>query len=138
MSVKIERINNMLVEEISYILATEIKDEDIKFVTITGANTTNDLSFAKIYFTTLKEKEKTLEALNNASGFIRKMLADRIEIRHIPELTFIYDESIEYGKRIEQIIKTMATIYKGQRFINNIYNVESATLETRIILLSNL
>lgn len=107
MSVKIERINNMLVEEISYILATEIKDEDIKFVTITGANTTNDLSFAKIYFTTLKEKEKTLEALNNASGFIRKMLADRIEIRHIPELTFIYDESIEYGKRIEQIIENI-------------------------------
>ena len=99
MSVKIERINNMLVEEIS--------DEDIKFVTITGANTTNDLSFAKIYFTTLKEKEKTLEALNNASGFIRKMLADRIEIRHIPELTFIYDESIEYGKRIEQIIENI-------------------------------
>lgn len=105
MSIKIERINNMLLEEISYILATEIKDMDIKFVTITGVNTTNDLSFAKVYFTTLKEKEKTLNALNNASGFIRKVLADKIEIRHIPELTFIYDESIEYGKKIEKIIE---------------------------------
>lgn len=95
----------MLLEEISYILATEIKDMDIKFVTITGVNTTNDLSFAKVYFTTLKEKEKTLNALNNASGFIRKVLADKIEIRHIPELTFIYDESIEYGKKIEKIIE---------------------------------
>lgn len=61
----------------------------------------------KYILLTLKEKEKTLEALNNASGFIRKMLADRIEIRHIPELTFIYDESIEYGKRIEQIIENI-------------------------------
>lgn len=107
MSVKIERINNMMVEQISYIVATEVKDEDIQFVTITGANVTNDLSFAKIYFTTLKDKNETLKALNNASGFIRKMLADRVELRHIPELTFVYDESIEYGKRIEQIIENI-------------------------------
>lgn len=107
MSVKIERINNMIVEQISYIVATEVKDEDIQFVTITGANVTNDLSFAKIYFTTLKDKNETLKALNNASGFIRKMLADRVELRHIPELTFVYDESIEYGKRIEQIIENI-------------------------------
>lgn len=107
MSIKIERINNMLVEEISYILATEVKDDNIKFVTITGANTTNDLSFAKVYFTTLSDKIKTSEALNNASGFIRKMLADRIEIRHIPELTFVYDESIEYGQKIEKIIENI-------------------------------
>ena len=107
MSIKLDRINNMVVEQISYIIATEIKDEDIKFVTITGANVTNDLSFAKIYFTTLKDKNETLKALNNASGFIRKMLADRVELRHIPELTFIYDESIEYGKRIEEIIENI-------------------------------
>ena len=107
MSIKLDRINNMMVEQISYIIATEIKDEDIKFVTITGANVTNDLSFAKIYFTTLKDKNETLKALNNASGFIRKMLADRVELRHIPELTFIYDESIEYGKRIEEIIENI-------------------------------
>ena len=106
-NVKIQRLNHTFMEEISNILMTEIKDEDIKFVTITGANTTNDLSFAKIYFTTLKEKEKTLEALNNASGFIRKMLADRIEIRHIPELTFVFDESISYGKKIEDIIENI-------------------------------
>lgn len=107
MNIKLDRINNMMVEQISYIIATEIKDEDIKFVTITGANVTNDLSFAKIYFTTLKDKNETLKALNNASGFIRKMLADRVELRHIPELTFIYDESIEYGKRIEEIIENI-------------------------------
>lgn len=107
MSIKIERINNMIVEEISHILATEVKDTDIKFVTITGVDTTNDLSFAKVYFTTLGDKNNTLNALNNASGFIRKQLASKIEIRHIPELKFIYDESIEYGQKIEKIIENI-------------------------------
>ncbi len=106
MSVKIERIASEMVKQISYILATEIKDEDIKFVTVTDCKVTNDLSFAKVYVTVFdKEKIKnTVDALNNASGFIRRELADRIDIRHIPELTFVYDESIEYGKNIENII----------------------------------
>lgn len=107
MSVKIDRINHSLVREISYILMTEVKDEDIKFVTITDCKTTNDLSFAKVYFTVLddKKRESTLEALKNAAGFIRRELAERVEIRHIPELEFVYDESIEYGKKIENIIE---------------------------------
>ena len=51
------------------------------------------------------KRESTLEALKNASGFIRRELAERVEIRHIPELEFVYDESIEYGKKIENIIE---------------------------------
>lgn len=106
MGFKIDRINNMILEQVSYILATEIKDEDIKFVTVTAVKTTNDLSFAKIYFTVLNDRRKeTEEALNNARGYIRKLLADRIEVRHTPELSFIFDESIEYGKKIEDIIE---------------------------------
>lgn len=106
MSIKIERINSNMIKEISYILANEIKDNDIKFVTITDVKTTNDLSFAKVYFTVLDEtrKEETLKALNNASGYIRRELANRIEIRHIPELIFVFDESIAYGQKIENII----------------------------------
>ena len=107
MSIKIDRINHSIIREISYILMEEVKDSNIKFVTITDCKTTNDLSFAKIYFTVLDDskKEETIKALDNAKGFIRKELADRIEIRHIPELEFIYDESIEYGKKIEEKIK---------------------------------
>lgn len=107
MGFKIDRIASSFVKEISYILATEIRDEDIKFVTITDCKVTNDLSFAKVYVTVLDEtkKESTLKALNDAAGFIRRTLADRVEIRHIPELQFVYDESIEYGKKIEDIIE---------------------------------
>lgn len=106
MSIKIERIGSNLVKEISYILANEVKDNDIKFVTVTDVKVTNDLSYAKVYFTVLdNEKRKTtLEALNSAKGFIRRKLADRVDVRHIPELEFVFDESIEYGKKIENII----------------------------------
>lgn len=105
-NIKIERLNHTFQEEISMILMTEIKDDDIKFVTITGVDTTNDLSFAKVYFTVLDEnkKESTLKALEKASSFIRTKLAEKVEIRHTPELKFIFDNSIEYGNHIEKII----------------------------------
>ena len=107
MSVKIDRIASNFVKEISYILANEIKDSDIRFVTVTDCKVTNDLSFAKVYVTVLNQDkiDETMKALNNAAGFIRKELADRVEVRHIPELTFVYDESIDYGKKIENIIE---------------------------------
>ncbi len=105
MSIKNDRIDSIMQKEISSIIANEVKNPSVKFVTITYVDVTNDLSFAKVYFTTLKEKEETLRGLKSAKGFIKKILADRVELRHIPELEFIYDESIEYGKRIEDKIK---------------------------------
>ena len=107
MSIKIERIASELVKQISYILAMEIKDNDIKFVTVTDCKVSNDLSFAKVYVTVFdkEKKDEVIKALNNARGFIRRELADRVDIRHIPELTFVYDESIAYGKSIEDIIE---------------------------------
>ena len=107
MSIKIERLNSTFIKEISYIFANEIKDKDIKFVTITDCKITNDLSFAKVYFTVLDNSKikETTKALQNASSYIRKQLCERVDIRHTPELNFIYDESIEYGKKIENIIE---------------------------------
>ena len=110
MSIKTERLGNVLHKEISNILLTEIKDEDLKFVTITKVNLSNDLSYAKVYFTTLdnENKDKVLKDLNGAKGFIRSILMKRkIEIRIMPELHFIYDDSIEYGNKIEEIIKSI-------------------------------
>ena len=104
--IKLERINSSLVEQISYIIAHDVKNPDINFVTITGAKVTSDLSMAKIYFTVLDQSKvkRTLLALKDASGYIRHELRERIEIRQIPELEFVYDESIEYGNKIEKII----------------------------------
>ena len=105
--IKIDRIASNLVKEISYILMTEVKNPDVRFVTVTDCKVTNDLSYAKVYVTVLnKDKIKeTMDALKDASGFIRHNLKERVEIRNIPELEFVYDESIEYGKKIENIIE---------------------------------
>jgi len=106
MSVKIERLNNTFMEKISEIIHNDIKDESIKFVTITEVRITNDLSFAKVYFTTMEDdKNKVKLALNKASSFIRSELCDKVQIRKMPEINFVYDESIDYGKNIENIIK---------------------------------
>ena len=105
MSVKIERLNDNFQEVISEILHEEVKDPILKFVTITGCEITSDLSFCKVYFTTLDDKEEVLKSLKNASSFIRGEVSKRIEIRHTPEIRFIFDESIEYGNKIEKILK---------------------------------
>ena len=107
MSIKTERLANLLVKEISSILMTEIKDEDIKFVTITHLDLSSDLSYAKVYCTVLNDenRDKCIHDLNGAKGFIKTELAKRkLEIRRIPDLRFIYDESVEYGNKIENII----------------------------------
>ena len=107
MSVKTERIANLLVREISDILQNEVNDEDIKFVTITYCKVDTDLSLAQVYCTVLDQNKKDtcLHDLNGAKGFIKTELAKRkLEIRRIPDLRFIYDESVEYGNKIENII----------------------------------
>ena len=107
MSVKTERIANLLVREISDILQNELNDCDIKNVTITYWKLDTDLSFAQVYCTVLDQnkKDKCLHDLNGAKGFIKTELAKRkLEIRRIPDLRFIYDESVEYGNKIENII----------------------------------
>ena len=107
MSIKLDRLEHTFVEQISNILKTEIKDERIHFVTVTAAKITNDLSFAKVYVTILddNEKESMLKQLNKASNFIERELSKRIEIRKMPNITFVYDESIEYANHIENIIE---------------------------------
>jgi len=108
-SLRIQRLNHTYMEEISLILMEEVKDDDLTDIVITGVDVTNDLSYAKVYFTLYnkEKKEKVLSALSNAASFIRGKLSERIEIRHTPELRFIYDESEEYGQRIDKIIKEL-------------------------------
>ncbi len=106
MSVKLERINAELVRTISTILANETRDELMRTVTITAADVSKDLSFAKVYFTSIKDmsKEQLEKELNEASDFVRKKVAEKMDLRQTPKIKFIYDESIEYGNKIEKIL----------------------------------
>ena len=105
MKLKAERAASDIQKELGNIMLFEAKDKDFKNVVITDVDVSNDLSYAKVYFTTIDDREKVLKDLNNASGFFRSLLADRLKIRHTPELKFIFDESIEYAQNIENIIK---------------------------------
>lgn len=107
MSIKIDRLEHHFVEQISEILRTEIKDDRIQFVTVTAAKITNDLSFAKVYVTILDDQMRNsmLKQLNKASNFIERELSKRIDIRKMPNITFVYDESIKYATNIEDIIE---------------------------------
>lgn len=106
-NVRIQRLNHTFTEEISKILMTEIKDANVKFVTITGCDISSDLTSCKVYFTVfdLEKKQVITESLKKAAPFIRKKLSQNIQIRHTPELRFTYDESVDYGSKIENILK---------------------------------
>lgn len=103
---KLKRIASQISKEVSDIIANEASDTRLKTITITGCEVNNDLSIAKLYFTSLLDVPKVnLEKeINEAASFIRKELASRIEIRHTPKLEFTFDKSVAYGDKIEKII----------------------------------
>lgn len=110
MSVTIDRIASQMQKELSRILALEVKEEDLRLVTITEVRVTNDLSYANIYYTVLggdKRKEHVAEAFNRAKGYLRSEMARRIKMRKTPELVFKFDEALEYGNHIEKVLSDL-------------------------------
>ncbi len=109
-NIKIRRIEAEMVRTISEILLEEARDSVIKNVTITGAKVANDLSYAKVYFTSLSNmSHKDLEKeMNEAASYIRLMLADRMNLRNTPKLKFLYDDSVAYGEKIEKILREIS------------------------------
>ena len=109
-SYKRERLEKILEREISNIIFTEVKNEKLKFVTITNVNLTGDLSLATVFYTILgdTEEQKATEAdLLDSKGFIKGILGKRLEVKKIPDLKFKYDESYEQGNRIDNILKNL-------------------------------
>ena len=109
--IKLERIASHLVRELSNILHDEARNEVLKNITITAAEVSADISVAKVYYTYLGDYDRKFveDELKNASSFLRTELAERIEIRHTPELRFHFDESVEYGTNIERILNQINT-----------------------------
>lgn len=116
MSLKTQKIGSSFKREISRIILEDIKDPEIKFVTITDCDVTNDLSYAKVYFTTLdrSKKEITEKALNRAANYIEIELSKSIDIRKMPQISFHYDTSIEYGEHIEEKLKELKELKENK------------------------
>ena len=103
-----DRVGEEIRKEIATMLFGEVHDPRIGFVTITKVMVTKDLRQAKIYFSMIgseKEKEKTMEGLQSASGYLKKEIGTRLKLRRFPELTFKFDDSLEYASNIEKILK---------------------------------
>ena len=112
--IKLKRINSEILKCLSNIIFEEAKDSLLKDITITECETTNDLSFCKVYITSMLEKdhkEIEKELNDDTASFLRSKLAENINLRTIPKLVFKYDESIEYGNNIESIIRK---IHEGE------------------------
>ena len=101
------RVAEQIQRDLADLLRLEVKDPRIGMVTLTDVEVTNDYAHAKVFFTTLgtpAQIEAATEGLNRAAGFLRHELGHRIKLRSVPQLHFIYDESVERGARLSQLI----------------------------------
>ena len=109
---RIERINHLLRQEIADLLSREVKDAALAgaLISITEVDTSPDLRSAKVYFSVYgdDEERRTAQAhLNHASGFLHRNLKERLDLRHIPHLEFIFDQSLERGDRIMRLMRSI-------------------------------
>lgn len=105
--IRIQRISKQIERDVVDIIMNDMKDNKIGFITVTGAQVTNDLSYCKIYYSVLggdKREEAAAQTLERSKGFIRTELSKRLSIRKVPELIFEIDQSIEYGNKINTML----------------------------------
>ena len=109
------KVDEELKKEISNIISLELKNPNLTgLISVTGVKTTPDLRFAKVFVSMINEKNKkeNLKILKQSSGYIRSEVARRVNLRTTPELIFEFDESLEYGSRIDEILKDITKDFK--------------------------
>jgi ribosome-binding factor A len=105
-----ERLGEVLLAEISAVIARDLKDPRIGFVTLTGVEMSDDLRYAKVFASIIgspAEKARTLQGLSSATGYIRRHLGRALRLRYTPEITFLLDESLEHGANIAQLLRQL-------------------------------
>ncbi len=115
---RVRRLEELLKEEISQILLREVKDPRIGFVSLTDVEVSGDLRHAKVFVSVYgsdKEKTETMEGLEQATGFVRKLVGNRITTYHTPEILFKYDDSIEHGVHISKLINEVRNREKERK-----------------------
>jgi ribosome-binding factor A len=107
---RLDRVNQLIREEISLLLQRELKDPRLGFITVTGVETSPDLRSAKVFVSVLGDEDQwaaSLRALGGARGFIRNWLRQHLDLRITPELSFRADRSMEHAARIQQLLKQL-------------------------------
>jgi len=106
-SQRAQRVGDQIQRELAQLLRDEVKDPRVGRITLTGVEVSADLSHAKVYFTHLAGREhadEAVRALQHTAGFLRSELAHRLGLYTVPQLHFAYDDSIEEGLRLTQLI----------------------------------
>lgn len=108
-SYRMRRINEAIKEIIGTALTHDLKDPRIGFVTLTGVDTAQDLSHAKVFFSVYGkqvEKDATMQGLRAARPYLQRLISDELKIRRTPNLEFVYDESVDQGMRIQALLRS--------------------------------
>ena len=112
MSRRTDRFNSIMRRDLSELLLTEVKDPRVSgFVSVTHVDTAVDYQFAKVYvsvYGTLREKQNTIDALQSASGFLRRQLRGRLQTRQVPALRFMLDETLAEGNQMLDLLDSLA------------------------------
>ncbi|HDQ04490.1 MAG TPA: 30S ribosome-binding factor RbfA [Deltaproteobacteria bacterium] len=106
-----DRVAEQIMAEISDIFLKDVKDPRVHAMTITSVKVTDDLRNAKIYFVEMGKDEcsaEMLTGLDKAMAFVRRELGRRLQLRFVPQISFIHDQSFGYGSRIDRILATIA------------------------------
>jgi len=112
----VERIKSLIARNVKDIVSYEIKNENIGFMTVTDVFVSSDHSYCKIYVSFLNNAKNSIETLNRARGFVRSSLAKKVNMRRVPEITFVLDDSFEKQKHLEELIsKESAEIEKFKK-----------------------
>jgi ribosome-binding factor A len=107
MKIRSNRVGEQMKKELGEIISRKIKDPRIGFVTVTDVEVSGDLQIAKVFISVLGDEEQrqnTLKGLAKAKGFIRSEIGQRIRLRKTPEILFEFDESVDYGNRIDTLL----------------------------------
>lgn len=102
------RVGEQIQRELAELIRNEVKDPRVGMVTIQAVRVTRDLGHAKVYFTVLGDQQSatdTQKALDRAAGFLRHALGQEMAMRSVPQLHFIYDESVEHGMHLSKLIE---------------------------------
>ncbi|HEU4403004.1 MAG TPA: 30S ribosome-binding factor RbfA [Candidatus Polarisedimenticolia bacterium] len=108
MSTRTDRVSDQFKDAIARLLLREVRDPRIGFVTITGVSVSPDLKNVRVFVSVLgddKAREDSLKALNSASRFMRRNLFRTLRLKHAPEITFEFDDSLDRGERIERALR---------------------------------
>ncbi len=105
---RLRRVDEAMREVLSDAVTKEIKDPRVGFVTVTAVDTASDLRHAKVFISVLGDdgvRQRSLDGLRSAHGFLQRRVADELRIKHTPTLEFLYDDSLDRGLRIEALLQ---------------------------------